>query len=166
MNSKQILVEQMQACHNNQTGWFVTSNTAISGLTAEQAAWRDGSSNNSIRQIVNHLIFWNKRYLNRFKEIPNPEFKGDNDDTFESGDLTDAGWKKTVEDLDAVMQEWVEALKTADEKKLEGTKDENSPEDTWSATIAQITVHNAYHIGQIVNLRKQHGSWDKSNGVN
>ncbi len=165
MNTKQILLEQMYACHD-QTGWFVTANTAIAGLNLEQAVKRETGTNNSIWQIVNHLIFWNRRYMNRFKGIPNPEFKGDNDDTFESENLTDAGWEKAVEDIDAVMSEWVDALNNADENKLMGSKDEKSPEDTWSATIAQITVHNAYHIGQIVTLRKLQGSWDPKQGVN
>jgi len=51
MKSKKILLEQMRACHN-QTSWFITANTAISGLTAEQASWHDRSTNNSIWQIV------------------------------------------------------------------------------------------------------------------
>jgi uncharacterized damage-inducible protein DinB len=164
MNLKQILLEQMRACHD-QTSWFVTVNTALAGLTAEQAAWKDGSSNNSIWQVVNHLVFWDHRYLNRFKGIPNPEFKGENDDTFEGGGLTDADWKKTVEEIDNLMSEWEKALNEADESKLETPLDKD-PEGTWGAYIAHINIHNAYHIGQVVTLRKQQGSWDKTKGVN
>jgi uncharacterized damage-inducible protein DinB len=166
MDSKQILLEQMQSCHN-ETNWFVTVNTALAGLTAEQAAWRDGSLVNSIWQITNHLIFWNRRYLDRFKGIPNPEMKGDNDSTFEGEKTsgTDADWKKTAEDMDKIMSEWEEALKETDEAKLEipMSKDREGPCGSY---IALVTLHSAYHIGQIVTLRKQQGSWDKSKGVN
>lgn len=165
MSTKEILLEQLKACHN-QTGWFVTINTAVEGLTAEQAVWSGENPNNSIRQIVNHLIFWNSRYLNRFKGIPNPEFKGDNDDTFETGNKSEADWKKTVEEMDDLMTEWEAALNEADEAKLETPLNKNEPEGTLAAFIAHLNIHSAYHIGQIVTLRKQQGSWDKSKGVN
>ncbi|WMX56720.1 DinB family protein [Peribacillus sp. R9-11] len=64
MNLKAVLLEQMGACYE-QKNWFVPLNIAIDGLSAEQASWKSRDSN-SIWQIVNHLIFWNERYLNRF----------------------------------------------------------------------------------------------------
>ena len=88
MSPKQLLLEQFRTCYNGTNWyWFVNLLTAIDSLTAEQAAWKDNSTNNSIWQIVNHLIFWNTRYLNRFKGIPVQEMKGDNDSTFE-GNIT------------------------------------------------------------------------------
>jgi uncharacterized damage-inducible protein DinB len=94
MNLNELLLDQMHSCHD-QSGWFVSLNNALIGLTAEQAAWKDGSTNNSIWQLVNHLIFWNENYLNRFKGIPNPGFKGTNDSTFEGEKTsgTDEDWK-------------------------------------------------------------------------
>jgi hypothetical protein len=35
----------------------------------------------------------------------------------------------------------------------------------WFEVLSQIALHNAYHIGQIVHLRKQHGIWDSNQGV-
>lgn len=46
----------MAACHDEEN-WFVPMTRALDGLTAEQAAWRDESTNNSIWQNVNHLSF-------------------------------------------------------------------------------------------------------------
>ena len=154
----------MQACHD-QTNWFVTVNTAIEGLTAEQAAKRDGT-NNSVWQIVNHLIFWNRRYINKFKGIPNPEFKGSNDDTFEGKSLTDADWEKTIKEIDEVMKEMEKAFSEADEVKLASPMDDKNPDSSWNELFGLNNIHNAYHIGQIVTLRKQHGTWDKAKGVN
>jgi len=166
MKIKEILLEQMQACHN-QTSWFVTVNTAISGLTAEQASWKSVNDNNSIWQIVNHLIFWNRRYLNRFLGLPNPEMKGDNDSTFEGEKTsgTDDDWRAVAREMDAVMTEWEKALKEADEAKLDKPMSSDSA-DPWYSYIALVNIHNAYHTGQIVTLRKQQGSWDKKQGVN
>jgi hypothetical protein len=38
-------------------------------------------------------------------------------------------------------------------------------EGSWYDMFAQMTIHNAYHIGQIVHLRKQQGSWNQAQGV-
>jgi len=34
-----------------------------------------------------------------------------------------------------------------------------------AATFTHISTHNAYHIGQIIYVRKEQGSWDPKNGV-
>jgi hypothetical protein len=60
-----------------------------------------------------------------------------------------------VKDLDAVMTDWEKAVQGADEAKLA----------KWASTIAHIGAHNAYHIGQMIYVRKQQGSWDPDKGV-
>jgi uncharacterized damage-inducible protein DinB len=165
MNIKEILIEQMHSCHD-QTGWFVAVNKALLGLTAEQAAWKDGSSNNSIWQLVNHLIFWNENYLNRFKGIPDSEYSGDNDSTFEGEKTsgTQDQWRETVEKLNSVLTRWENEMENADEEKFDQPAKKNE-DYSWASYIATINAHIAYHIGQIVTLRKLQGSWDKKQGV-
>jgi hypothetical protein len=34
-----------------------------------------------------------------------------------------------------------------------------------ASTIAHIASHNAYHVGEIVYVRREQGSWDPSKGV-
>ena len=163
MTQKEILLEQMFACRN-QKNWFAPLSDAIAGLTAEQASWHDESTNHSVWQIVNHLIFWNERWLTRFKGIIPPKLEGDTATTFSAEDKGDEMWKLSVNKLDEVLSEWEKELKNAEEAKLqnEALKDFG---DSWYAVLSQITIHNAYHIGQIVTLRKQHGTWDLEKGV-
>jgi uncharacterized damage-inducible protein DinB len=165
MTAKEILLEQMAACHN-KSNWFVSINSALEGLTAEQAILQDSSSNNSIRKIVNHLIYWNGRYLNRFKGIENPKAGDNNDYTFESESIggENEDWKTTKTRLENILAEFCNEIEKADESKLtapafEGTK------DSWYSYLTQITIHNAYHIGQIVTIRKQQDNWDRRQGV-
>jgi hypothetical protein len=33
-------------------------------------------------------------------------------------------------------------------------------------TFTHISTHNAYHVGEIIYVRKEQGSWDPKNGVN
>jgi uncharacterized damage-inducible protein DinB len=149
---KSILVEQLKITHT-QKEWFVPANTAVEGLTAEQAKWTDGSGNHSIGQLANHLIFWNSQELAKFKGEKPAKFSSNNDETFNSFDSKQ--WSATVEQLDKVMTEWEKAVEAADDKKLE----------SWYSTIAHIGTHNAYHVGQMVYIRKLQGSWDPSKGV-
>jgi uncharacterized damage-inducible protein DinB len=147
-----VLLEQLQTTHNNKD-WFAPASAAVDGLTAEQASWRDGKGNHSVGQLAAHLVFWNRQQLAKFKGEAPPAFSGDNNETFNSFDAVK--WSQTVKDLDAVMTDWEKAVQGADEAKLA----------QWASTIAHIGAHNAYHIGQMIYVRKQQGSWDPDKGV-
>jgi uncharacterized damage-inducible protein DinB len=149
---KGVLLEQLRSTHN-QKQWFVPANTAVEGLTAEQAKWTDGKGNHSIGQLVNHLIFWDSQELAKFRGEQPPKFSGNNDETFNSFDSKQ--WDSTVKQLDQVLTDWEYAVEAADDKKIEA----------WASTIAHIGAHNAYHIGQVIYVRKEQGSWDPSKGV-
>lgn len=148
---KSVLLEQLRSTHN-QKEWFVPANTAVEGLTAEQANWTDGKGNHSVGQLATHLIYWNRRNLAKFKGEPQEKFKN-NDETFTRFDSKQ--WAAVVKELDEVMTDWEKAVAAADEGKLK----------SWYSTIAHIGAHNAYHIGQMIYVRKEQGSWNPDKGV-
>src|ERR1700712_1963405 len=80
---KAVLLEQLKTTHNKKD-WFVPVNTAVEGLTAEQAMWKDSSGNHSVGQLVNHLVFWNGQQLAKFKGEKEAAFNGNNDETFDN----------------------------------------------------------------------------------
>jgi uncharacterized damage-inducible protein DinB len=141
-------LEQLIACHD-QNNWFVSLHCAIDGLTEEQASWKGEGLTNSIWEIVNHLSYWNERYLNRFKGLPVSQTKGDNDSTFYNTD--DVDWPSTVERINVIMSEWRSAIKECDKAKLDSPAYKESDEP-WSSVLTNLTIHNAYHIGQLVSL--------------
>jgi hypothetical protein len=149
---RSILLEQLHNTHDVED-WFAPESIAVHGVTAEQASWTDGKGNHSIGQLTNHLVFWNSQQLAKFKGEKPASFSGDNNETFNSFDAKN--WPATVQKLDDVMTAWEKAVETADDKKLLA----------WASTIAHISTHNAYHIGQIVYIRKLQGSWDPDKGV-
>jgi uncharacterized damage-inducible protein DinB len=149
---KGVLLEQLSTTHN-QKDWFVPVNVAIDGLTAEQANWTDGKGNHSIGQLTHHLLYWDQRVLADFKGEKNPKFNGNNDETFTNFDAKQ--WNATVKQLDQVLTELEKAVEAADDKKIA----ENA------STLAHVGTHNAYHVGQIVYIRKLQGSWDPAKGV-
>lgn len=147
-----VLLEQLKTTHNNKD-WFVPANVAVEGLTAEQATWTDGKGNHSIGQLAYHLVFWNSQVLAKFKGETPAKFSGNNDETFNNFDTKK--WNETVQQLDKVMADLEKFVETADEKIIEKN----------ASTIAHIGTHNAYHIGQIIYIRRQQGSWNPENGV-
>jgi hypothetical protein len=149
---KSVLLAQLRETHN-QEEWFVPVKIAIDGLTPEQAAWKDETENHSIVQLVNHLIFWNKQQLAKFKGENPPPFNGDNKETFAG--LDKAAWDASVKQIDEVMVAWEKAIEEADEAKLVKS----------ASTIARISMHNAYHTGQIIYIRKMKGNWDPAKGA-
>jgi len=147
-----VLLKQLRTTHD-QADWFVPAKTAVDGLTAEQASWSPGKGEHSVGQLAYHLWFWDARALSDFKGEKNPAFTGKNDETFDS--FTAAQWDDLVKKLDQVMTDWEKAVEAADEKTLAEK----------ASVIAVIGAHNAYHIGQIVYVRKLQGSWNPDKGV-
>jgi hypothetical protein len=150
--TKSVLLQQLKNTHSNKE-WFVPVNIALEGLTAEQAMWRDSSGNHSIGQLTYHLLFWNKRQLAKFNGQAEGKFSGDNEETFDA--FNQADWDKTVAGLDSVLTALAKGIEGADETKL----------TSWYATVANISIHNAYHTGQILYIRKLQKSWDPEKGV-
>ncbi len=149
---KSILLEQLRTTHNVED-WFVPINVALQGVTAEQAKWTPGAGSHSVGQLANHLLFWDTDALARFKGETPPKFSGNNDETFNNFDAKQ--WDDTVKKLDQVLTEWEKAVEAADDKKIEES----------ASLIAHVGAHNAYHVGQILYVRKLQGSWDPTKGV-
>ncbi|MFB5664079.1 DinB family protein [Alteribacillus sp. HJP-4] len=149
MNNKEVILEQLQACQENT--WFVSLLHSVDGLTEEQANWTPTDTSNSIFEIVNHLIFYNERYLNRFKDIPNE--KNDDNNTFKN--RKDLKWNEAVMKITEIMSEWTDAVKEADNNKF----------DERVSELAHLTIHTTYHTGQIIFIRKLQGIWKPDEGV-
>jgi uncharacterized damage-inducible protein DinB len=149
---RSILLEQLRTTHNAKD-WFVDVNTAVAGLTPEQASWKQGAGNHSVGQLAYHLVFWNERELQKFKGEKSAQFSGNNEETFDKFDAQQ--WASITQRLDRVMTDLEKIVETADEKQL----------GEWASEIAHIGAHNAYHTGQIVFVRKLQGSWDPEKGV-
>jgi uncharacterized damage-inducible protein DinB len=147
-----VLLEQLHTTHDKED-WFVPANIAVQGLTAAQAQWNPGKGNHSVGQLAYHLWYWDARSLQEFKgEKPAP-FDGNNNETFDN--FTPAQWDDLVKKLDQVMIDWEKAVETADDQKLAAN----------ASLIAHVGAHNAYHIGQILYVRKLQGVWDPNKGV-
>jgi uncharacterized damage-inducible protein DinB len=147
-----VLLAQLHSTHDKEE-WFVPAKIAVAGLTAEQARWTPPSGGHSVGQLAYHIWYWDNRALEQFKgEKPEP-FDGNNDSTFTN--FNAAQWEDLQKKLDQVMTDWETAVETADDQALAKN----------ASLIAHVGAHNAYHIGQILYVRKLEGAWDPSKGV-
>lgn len=157
---KEVLLYQLESIWS-KPDWFVTLKTALEGLTEQQASVKTNRSNNSIWEILNHLIYWNELYLERFKT---ETFKFDeitNDQTFENrNDLT---WQQSVTKIRKIFLGWEMAIQSAPDDKL--NKMISAKSLTWSNMIMNLITHTAYHTGQIITIRKEQQNWDPAKGV-
>jgi uncharacterized damage-inducible protein DinB len=149
---RSILLHELHTTHN-QADWFVPISTAVDGLTAEQASWQPPNGGHTAGQLTYHLLFWNRLSLQRLKGENSGKFTGKNDETFNKFD--EKQWADTVQQLDQVMTDLEKLVESADDQKL----------SSIATTIANICTHNAYHVGQIVYVRKLQGSWNPAKGV-
>jgi uncharacterized damage-inducible protein DinB len=153
-----LLLEQLDVhCHENE--WFVSADTALLGTTAVEAAWVPPGMNNTIWQIVNHLLFWNEDVVHRLRGTVNPNKAADNDVTFgQPGDPFDeAGWEQTLVRFRSVMKELRSTIADVEDGQLDMPYRPDSP--SIQRLLSNIMMHDTYHIGQIVLLRKLRSSW-------
>ena len=158
---RSILLAQLRSTHN-KAEWFVPINTAVAGLTPEQARWiptSEGGKNNpapadhSVGMLTYHLLFWNAEQLAKFKGEKGAPIPAENTETFNKFDATN--WPATAAQLDTVLTELEHVVETASDAQLA----------KWAPDIAHIGTHNAYHTGQIIYVRKLQGTWDPNKGV-
>jgi len=115
--------------------------------------WSPGKGNHSVGQLAYHIWYWDSRELAEFKgEKPAP-FDGNNNETFDK--FTAAQWDDLVKKLNQVLTDWDTAVAAADDATLAKN----------ASMIAHVGAHNAYHIGQILYVRKLQGVWDPAKGV-
>jgi len=155
MSYKSILTDQISACYNDKS-WFIPLEDILKDVTMEEALTEDDNKQ-TIWSIVNHLIYWNEKWLERYKAGEFVLNHGiNNDETFALNEdqLNDAGWKETLNRLENVFISWRVVLEETDESKLTKQLPEyfNAP---WWGVVSNLSIHSAYHIGQIMLLKKQ-----------
>lgn len=137
----------------DKESWYAPFKHAIEGLTAEQAKWKPtGEATKSIWENINHLTYYKERLAANL-EGREWTLNLDGDATFnltkQSSD--DKEWKKVVERAEIAQHNLRKVLSTISDERLE--------QDSLEGKLLDIMLHDAYHTGQIIQLRKMQGSW-------
>ncbi|WP_040949550.1 DinB family protein [Gorillibacterium massiliense] len=137
--------------------WYPPLGEVLKGVTEEQADWKPaGAAANTIRETVRHLLFYKERLLYRLTGEETEYPSGiTNEDTFFKDHGGELSWGELAEKLFAVhrkLRDELAKLMEADYEKPLGSGQVGS----WATSLV---LHDAYHTGQIVLLRKLQGSW-------
>ncbi|KKI92049.1 hypothetical protein WQ54_11450 [Bacillus sp. SA1-12] len=160
-------------CWDTET-WFLPLESALEGLNSTDASWQPPGGGNTIWQTVNHLNYYNAllvRQINcttpRKKESNNKAAFGDigepdsekwkavlAENTF--GDIGEPAnsekWKAVIAETRLICENLRDSLAQVNDSQLD---------EELVGGLARQILHNVYHIGQIVLIRKQQGSWPK-----
>ncbi len=127
-------------------------------LSGEQATTCIGESNESIARVVGHMHYWQHRNLAVILG-EKPPYPASEEVTWP--DVPAESWQGLVSeflsDLDAMM-----GITENDEELIRELAEDEAVGDRirWSA------IHNAYHFGQVVLLRRILGYWPPEGGEN
>lgn len=154
-----LLTRLWDSCLDREE-WFPPLEHALKNVTAEQANWTPSEGPaNSIHGIVRHLIFYKTRLLMEARgemgQDDYPEVES-NTATFEVTDSSEAGWEAAKAELYRLHREVGAEFAKCDTESLLRPLEDGS---TMSENIRMLAMHDAYHIGQIIQLAKMQGSW-------
>lgn len=119
-------------------------------LTAGEANWRPASGMRSIVEIINHMAYWLEYRVRQVRGEPleplRPIPKGGEAPAWMPS------YPKCLENLRKQFEALREAIAALKEEDLERTV-EGSPRPIVEL-LSNIIAHNAYHMGQILLLRR------------
>lgn len=124
----------------NEGIWYTSWQSAISGLSAQQAAWKPESNRHSIWEILNHIMFWQDYSLRTLAGDKPSREEVERRNWQELEETSDRAWEETQHRFRASYQEMLDALRA---KPLD--------------RIVYHIPHESYHMGQIMYLRALQG---------
>ncbi|WP_433945474.1 DinB family protein [Paenibacillus sp. SN-8-1] len=151
----QTLLSQLDAIWYHDE-WFTTVTRALDGVTSVEAAWKPAGDSNTIWQLVNHMNFYNEQILQQLTNQP-PHQAINNTSTFGSpGEAgNEDGWQEVKERAFSITAEIRKAMESLSDSDL----DTQVNETTLGHTLSSWVMHDGFHTGQIVLIRKLQGSW-------
>ncbi len=121
----------------------------LQGVNAAKAAVAISPEGNSIWQLTTHLIYWRTTVVNRLNGSDNlPPFR----DFFIPDTLSEANWKQTLLDFESTYHLLRNAIQHIKEEQLD--KPSPKPGQSFYQLIMGCLQHDAYHLGQMVLLKK------------
>lgn len=134
----------------------VSFQDAIKGLNPKLRGVKPDNMPYSIWQLVEHIRIaqWDMLQFSKDADHKSPKWPDDYWPT-ESEPADDDAWKGSLEQIDSDLDEFIELLEHSDiYQPLE-----HGDGQSILREALQLADHNAYHIGEIVAIRRVLGDW-------
>ena len=156
----------VQAIKNGLSGRMshVSPEETFEGLDWRLAGGRPSGCNHTIWQLLNHLIYWQDfcQKLLAGQSPISPEHAAD------SWIEDDAPANELV--FHDRVSEFLRGIESVDSEVTTGEAFERqlpaNAKHSQIEVLMSLIAHNSYHLGQIVQLRQQLGSWPPPSGGN
>lgn len=151
MSRAEFLLNVLDSTFDKEN-WYAPLKAAIEGLTAKEASFRPpGEATKSIWENVNHLIYYKERLVATLEGKEWTRIDG-NDTFFITKQTEDDGdWYLTIDRAENVHNKLKGILREMSSEELK--------ENALESNLIDIFLHDAYHTGQIMLLRKMQGLW-------
>ncbi|WP_142339251.1 DinB family protein [Bacillus sp. AFS055030] len=153
MNRKEMLLNVLDKTYDKES-WFAPLKDSIEGITAGQASWKpSGDATKSIWENVNHLLYYKERIVANLEGREwTQNLDGDQTFSFTEQSNEENEWKKVVERLDNSSCRLRQLLSNMTDEDLKR-------DSFFELKLMDLLLHDAYHTGQIIQIRKMQGSW-------
>ena len=134
---------------------------ALRGVKAAQAAWKPAPDRHSIWELSLHITYW--RYTVRRYFDPDSEkgFPRSPANFPEVSDPSEETWKRDKRLISREHEKLMLAIHSLPEDSMH-EKPDSSKKWTYSQLLVGITVHDAYHIGQIQLMKRLYRSLNEN----
>lgn len=149
-HAKDVLSDQLLA-NANDPSWYLPFSEAVKQVSEEEAFWKPSPESNSIAELTQHLLYWNETWQTRYikNDVQAVPSLGDNNQSFLIPEnQTFHALKARLVD---VLLQWQELIT---EEKVESDVPAFVEPVKWWAVLGNVSTHNAFHIGQMVYIRK------------
>jgi hypothetical protein len=139
-HAKDLLADQLLA-NANDPSFYVPFNQSVGNLSEEEAFWKPNDESNSIAEIVQHLLYWNNTWQERYKKSHMNAVVPINDNYKSFIVPKNKRFADLKECLLDVLLHWQDLLT----EEIVDSKVNGFPETAkWWELLGNIATHNAY----------------------
>lgn len=135
---------------------FVPASRALDDITPEQAVTKLEGWPHSIAEVVAHMLFWQRHDFATIETGTEPDVPA----AVDWPAITRDDWPRLKDEFLAALEQSRELARDPEnlERLILGDK------YTVGARMVWFTGHNAYHLGQVVFMRRMLGAWPPPGG--
>lgn len=135
---------------------FTPASRALDGLTPEQAVTRLEGWPYSVAEVVAHMLFWQRHDHATIETGAEPDVPAGADWPA----VTEEDWPRLKDEFLASLEGSRKIARDSEalERPILGGK------FTVGLRLVWFTGHNAYHLGQVVMMRRMLGAWPPPGG--
>ena len=161
MTELQFIIDQLHRMFEGGAWHGPSLREALDGVSFELATKRLGQSSHSIFDLVHHMAAWTGEVHERLKGRA-PQLPGEGDFPTRAGVPTEADWDAVRQRLETQHATLIADLEFLDPDRLqEVIGSASAPLGSGRPLVAVLhglVQHNAYHIGQVILLRRALGA--------